>query len=445
MIAIRAVKEHTYLLALTALFLFIGAFTARWVFDEYLDVRGGSDSRSEVAAGTSSTDRLISGLQGQIQSRPADSNAYAQLGSAYLQKARESGDPSYYGKAEIAFQEAVALAPESFEVMAGLGSLALTRHEFAEGLMWGERAREINPHSAAVLGLIGDAQIELGRYDEAMATFQSMVDLRPDFNSYARIGYARELFGDTDGAIQALKLAAGAGSGFAENQAWLHVQMGHLYFNTGDTESAAVQYAEALRIFPGYVHGLAGQARLEAAHRNYEEAIALYEQAVEKVPVPEYIGALGDLHLALGQTPEAERWFELVGAVQQLYAANGANTDLELALFFADHDRNVVEALAQARLEYERRPSIQVASVLAWTLYKSGRYEEALPYAKESLRLGTQDPQVLFRAGMVYKAVGENQRAIEHLERALELNPQFSVLHAQTATRTLEELRQHEP
>ncbi len=441
MTAIRTIKEHTYLLALAAIFLFVGVFTARWVFAEYIDTRIGSEGIVGVASGPSSTDRIISNLQGQIQVRQDDSNAYSQLGAAYLQKARENGDPTYYGKAELAFQESLALAPDNFEAMAGLGSLALSRHEFSEGLMWGEQAHEINPHSAAVLGLIGDAQIELGSYDEAVATFQSMVELRPDFSSYARVGYARELFGDTDGAIRALKLAASAGSGFAENQAWLHVQLGHLYFNTGEVESAAFEYSQSLRIFPGYVHGLAGQARIEAANGNYEEALALYEQAIEKVPVPEYIGALGDVHLVLGQTGEAEQQFELVEAIQQLYMANGANTDLELALFFADHDRNLEGALTQARLEYERRPSIQAASGLSWTLYKSGRYEEALPYAEESLRLGTQDPVMLFRAGMVHKSTENNEQAVDYLERALELSPQFSVLHAETAARTLHELK----
>ena len=48
-------------------------------------------------------------------------------------------------------------------------------------------------------GVIGDAQIELGRYHAAFATFERMVSLKPNLASYARIAYARELSGDTAG------------------------------------------------------------------------------------------------------------------------------------------------------------------------------------------------------------------------------------------------------
>ena len=46
---------------------------------------------------------------------------------------------------------------------------------------WGDRASAINPYNANVYGVIGDAQLELGRYEEAFDTFQTMVDTRPSW------------------------------------------------------------------------------------------------------------------------------------------------------------------------------------------------------------------------------------------------------------------------
>ena len=43
---------------------------------------------------------MVSRLQARLQRQPDDPPAYAQLASLYLQKARETGDPAYYGKAE---------------------------------------------------------------------------------------------------------------------------------------------------------------------------------------------------------------------------------------------------------------------------------------------------------------------------------------------------------
>jgi len=57
------------------------------------------------------------------------------------------------------------------------------------------------------VGVITDAQIELGRYSESVETLQSMVDLHPDMSSYSRVSYLRELHGDISGAIDMMQRA----------------------------------------------------------------------------------------------------------------------------------------------------------------------------------------------------------------------------------------------
>ncbi len=78
-----------------------------------------------------------------------------------------------------------------------------------------------------------------------------------------------------------------------------------------------------------------------------------------------------------------------------------------MALFFADHDLNLDEAVRQARSVYDARPSIQAADALAWALYKSGQQGEALEHSREALRLGTQDATMLFHAGMIHPSLGD--------------------------------------
>src|ERR687897_1813955 len=191
--------------------------------------------------------------------------AATMLGQAYLQKARETGDPGYYPKAETLFQQALAGDGDDIDAMVGLGTLALARHEFAAALDWGEQAHALAPYHSAAYGVIGDAQVELGRYDEAVETVQAMVDLRPDLSSYSRVSYLRELMGDREGALVAMEQAATAGSGYVENVAWVRVQLGNLRFDGADITGAATEYAAALAALPGYAPGLAGQARVAAA------------------------------------------------------------------------------------------------------------------------------------------------------------------------------------
>ncbi|TMG09358.1 MAG: hypothetical protein E6I02_01530, partial [Chloroflexi bacterium] len=126
-------------------------------------------------------------------------------------------------------------------------------------------------------------------------------------------------------------------------------------------------------------------------------------------------------------------------AIDSLYKANGINTDLQMALFFADHDLKLDDAVTQARDVYLRQPgNIRAADVLSWALYKSRQYEEAMAYSQEALRLGTRDALMLFHAGMINDKLGNRGAAREYLSRALEINPGFSVLYADQAARSLD-------
>jgi tetratricopeptide (TPR) repeat protein len=116
-------------------------------------------------------------------------------------------------------------------------------------------------------------------------------------------------------------------------------------------------------------------------------------------------------------------------------------TDVEMALFDADHDRNLDEALKQARAAYEKRASIRTADVLAWTLYKTGNAAEAQKYSQESLHLGTRDSLLLFHAGMIESALGNRDAAIAYLQQALTINPHFSILGVPQAQTELTRLQ----
>jgi tetratricopeptide (TPR) repeat protein len=400
-----------------------------------------TDPAAISAPTESATDRLISSLQQRLTGSPDDAGSLTQLGFAYLQKAREAGDPVYYGKADGVLQKALAAQPQDAQALTGMSSVALARHDFPGALNWGQQALSAAPGGPDSYAAVGDAYIELGRYDEAVDAFQKMVNLRPDLASYSRVSYARELHGDVAGGIQAMQLAVEAGGPLRENAAWVRYQLGNLYFNSGDLTAAAQQYDRSLLAFPGFVHALAGQAKVAAARGDFSGAAGLYQQVTVRYPIPDYVAGYGDVLAAAGQPEQAQRQYDLVGAIDQLYAANGVNTDLQTALFFSDHNRQLDEALTQARALYQRQPgSISAADALAWSLYKNGQYPEAAAHSQEALRLGTQDAALFFHAGMIAKAQGEDVQAQGYLAKALAINPHFSVLNAPIAAQALAEL-----
>jgi tetratricopeptide (TPR) repeat protein len=385
----------------------------------------------------SRTDQIVRDYQEAVRRSPQSADARAILAGASIQKARETGDPSYYGKSAQMIDEALAINPEHLDALIGKGALALARHQFREALAIGEQARALNGRVPQIYGVIADAQLELGMYDEAVATIQTMVNMRPDLSSYTRVSYARELYGEVDGAIEAMGMALRAGSPAVENVEWTRSQLGNLHFGRGDLAGAEQVYLTSLQRDPQYVFALAGLARVRAAQGSYNQAVELYRAAIARVPLPEFVIALGELAESAGQHEEAARQYQLVRAMQQLFRANGVDTDLELALFEADHGADPQAALAIARLAFERRPGIKAADTLAWALYRAGRHDEAAGYAEQALRLGTRDAAMLFHAGMIAAARGERAAARGYLDQALALNPYFSPLQAPLAHQTL--------
>ena len=234
-----------------------------------------------------------------------------------------------------------------------------------------------------------------------------MVDLRPDIASYSRASYLRELHGDLDGAIDAMRRAVEAGAPRAEGTAWCEVQLGNLFLAKDDLVSAERAYENAVQRIDGYVFALAGQAKVLAARGDLAAAAALDEQASQRLPVPDFVIALADLHARLGDTARLRQDAELVSAMEQLFKANGVRTDVDLALFDADHDLRLPDALAAARAEYAIRPSVTVAMTLAWTEYKTGDLADATAHAAEALRLGWRDPTAIGRAATIAAAGGD--------------------------------------
>jgi tetratricopeptide (TPR) repeat protein len=316
--------------------------------------------------------------------------------------------------------------PTDPELLIGLGAKALSRHDFAEALALGEQARALAPKRAAVYGVIGDAQVELGRYEDALDTIQTMVDLRPDVASYSRVSYLRELQGDLDGAIAAMRLAIGAGAGSAEAVAWSRVQLGHLLLRKGDIAAAEREYVWAQAIDPNSAPAIAGQGRARLISGDLEGAIPFYERAAARQPLPELVVTLGDLYEAVSRPEDAARQFDLARAIQQLAIANGNNVDLELAMFEAERG-DPARAVAFARSEVARRDSIHAQDALAWALYHADELVEARAASQRALRLGTRDGLMLFHAGMIELKLGDEPEARRLLAKAVAADPAFSV------------------
>jgi tetratricopeptide (TPR) repeat protein len=389
---------------------------------------------------STAADHAIRQAQRLLQRNSWNASVYYRLGDAYMQKARETGDITYIDLAEKSLQKSLEIAPAHGGAARHLAYAMYMRHGFDEAALQAQKAVALDPTDSHAYGILGDAYLEVGKYEAAAHTYQRMVQLQGDLYTYSRLSALKSLHGDTAGAIADLERAIHLGQAQArppESIAWAIWQLGNESFALGQLSAAEASYRQALSTFPNYYRALAGLAQVRAAQQRYPEALDLYRQAIALIPLPEYVAALGDVYAKLGDHEEARKQYDLVEYIGYLNALNKVLYNRELAYFYADHDRRLAEALALAKRELEGRQDIYAYDVLAWALYKNERPQEALTAISEALKLGTKDARLFFHAGMIHHRLAEPEKARDYLRRALTTNPYFHLFHAETAERTL--------
>ena len=383
-------------------------------------MRGDDVQRSSRVTGAPAAGGSLTALQEHLRTQPRDVASWAELTLAYVEEARVTGDATFYAKADEAHAAAVRLAPQDARVLTAGAALAAARHDFSDALRLADQALAINDSSARAVAVRADALTELGRYDEALAAAARADRLQPSLLTFARLSYAYELRGDLDRATALMQRAAAAATRPADS-AFAYTVLGDLARRQGKRPAAARAYASALHAAPGSVAALAGQAQLHAAAGRLDDAVAAYEGIVARSPLPEHLIALGELYESMGRTDDAREQYDVVRATTALAQANGVRTELESALFEADHG-DPAAAVRMARAEWDRRHSLHVADALAWALHAAGRDAEARAYARRATALGTKDPMLLYHRAVIESAVGRRADARKHVAAALEID-----------------------
>ncbi|MER5863554.1 hypothetical protein [Kitasatospora sp. NPDC002040] len=168
-------------------------------------------------------------------------------------------------------------------------------------------------------------------------------------------------------------------------------------------------------------------------------ALRDYATAAGRVPLPQYLLELGELHESLGNTGQAGEQYRLLAAEHRLAAAAGVVDDLALGEYQADHGDPAV-AVRLLRGEWERRRSVLVADALGWALHRNGEDREALGLAEQARRTGWPNARFRYHQGEIERALGLRDAAREHLAEALRIDPHFSPLHAPRARAALDAL-----
>jgi tetratricopeptide (TPR) repeat protein len=402
----------------------------------------------------SATDRQIEALQDRVRKAPGAYAGYDGLGAAFFQKARETGDITYYDLAEQTLKTSLDLVPQDFRAADPLVHMCLVymgEHRFSEVVAYAQKAIALGSGNLAAFAVEGDAYTDMGDYDQAAAAYNTVQTLGGAISSPLGLSYMLDsrkaylsfLHGDSPEAIRLMNTAIVAGLQTnvpRENLAWLYFELGERYFQAGDLADAERSYGAGIRADPNHYRSLAGLAKVRAAQGRLEESVQLYQRSIAIIPFPPYVAELGDLYKKMGKPDEAQQEYDLVEYIAHLSQLNRVLANRELALFYADHEIKLADALQFARNELGVRHDVYTWDTLEWVLYKNGQIQEAVAAMKKALSLNTQDPLLLFHAGMIYHSLGRDADSEQFLSRALKANPHFHVFYADLASRTLDEI-----
>ena len=395
------------------------------------------------------SEQTIRFFETRLHRDPEDVIAINRLSLAYLQKARETGSLDFLQLAARRAAQSLQVVGEqqNEEGLATWGRVQFESHEFAAARNAGQTLVKLAPGKVGSYALLGDSLLELGEEDRAAEVYAKMRQLDETApNVLTRMGRLALLRGDVASAGSMLGAAIQRCRDSAESQpeqlAWCHWQLGEILFSTGRYEEAERHDRAALEAFPNYFRALGALGRMRWARGDLADALGQYQHAVNVVPDPTFVAALGDLYHLAGQETEARHQYELVETIARLSAFAGVLYNRPLALFRADHDLNVQEAYADAAREYGVRKDVYGADALAWTALKAGKLDEAWAAVAPAMRLGAQDAKLFYHAGMIALARHDTARATKWLGKAMELNPKFDPLQSAVCANALNAARQ---
>ncbi|MGO4884328.1 MAG: tetratricopeptide repeat protein [Bryobacteraceae bacterium] len=384
------------------------------------------------------TDQRIAALEKQIAQNPKSADFQNQLAAAYMQKVRETVDFGYLDRAERILNAVLLADDGNYEALRMREVVELERHHFQAAADLAEAVIALHPGDPWSYGVLGDASMETGHYDRAAAAYEKMLALRPDISSLNRASWYEFVSGHPQQAIALMQQAIDSGAPSPENTAWCLVDLGNLYFKTGDIDRAAESYSRAAQTFPGYHAAQAGLGRVRAARGDYSGAIAAYLKAQSSVPLPEYTAAIEELYTVTNHPDEARRQRDLIDFVDRMARLAAEKTNRNLALVYADEGRNLDRALHLMEEEVKVRDDIYTRDALAWVLFQRKDYARAEESARLALRMGTPEPSFYYHAGRIAAALGKPDDARRLLSRALELNPKFDLQGVAVAAQLLQ-------
>ncbi|MEW5987274.1 MAG: tetratricopeptide repeat protein [Chloroflexota bacterium] len=321
------------------------------------------------------------------------------------------GEETLAARAELLFMLAVLYGAErAYERSVDLFRRAL---QLAE--QWGNLRLQAGCYNG-----MGNVYFELGRYEEAIATFQQAIALDPlGHPPYRNLGRVYRTLGRNTEAIAAYRQAIVLDPEDTDSFNGL----GNVYGDLGRYEEAITAYQKAIALDPQFAYPHNGLGNVYQDLGRYAEAIAAFQEAIALDPQSAYYHYnLGRVYYKLG------RYEEAITAYQGAIALDLRDANSHIGL---GNGHTALAQYEEAIVAFQQAIAIDPKNAYAHNnlgnVYnKLGHYEEAIVSYEQAIAL---DPQYAYshnNLGSIYAQLGRYAEAIAAFEQAIALDPQYA-------------------
>lgn len=351
----------------------------------------------------------VKGFQAVLTADPSFALAHARLGLAYFIQYRENHDPKLLDMAKESTNRALNLDPNLAPPYITLSRIAAMQGQTALAMQQAQKALSLDPRSAEAYGALADVYTAQGKDQDAIGAYQKAIDLAPDdWRWPVRLGNEEIGIGNLKDAIAQFQ----HGAELAQDNAIAYFDLGVANMQANQMEEARKDLETALKIEPtARTYSALGSVLL--LDHQFDQAAETYRRSVDLDPTN---------YVAWGSLGLAYRW-------------SGSARDKAESSY-----RKAIE-LAEA-VHKKNRDDPDLLVTLADDYAAVGDSTAALPLLRQALALAPDNLSVAFDAGATYETLGQHDKAISLVARAvssgyrayeLARNPDLAALRADPA------------
>jgi Flp pilus assembly protein TadD len=353
----------------------------------------------DIAAERALRDADVAFYQQHALRDPTGALDHLHLAGLYLQRARERAAPADIARAET--EARISLGNRTAHNTEAYHELALAQvgqHKFWEARESAESLLAADPTAAGPRSLLGEIDLELGRYLEADTIFTALDRPSAEPPVLSRVARWASLRGNSEHARNVLmsareKAHRQAGTP-AEQIAWYDLRLGEQALTIGQYDDAATRLEMARQVAPDDPRVFLALSRLALARHDAAKALEYANAAMNAGEDPLAFALASDAQQLLGHGAEADRMFRAFETA--ITAAPPLSWHRQWRLELLDRGREVGAVLAQAKQELTTRPDVYGWDQYAWALHAAGRDAEARDAMRNALKWNTED--VMFDA-----------------------------------------------